>query len=63
MCCAFPQTIGKLSFVNSVGAAGVDDWRAEGKNMELHIKGGSVIIQFICEGISEKDSVLKLRLQ
>lgn len=45
----------KLSFVNSVGVAGVDGWRAEGRNMELHIEGGNVIIQFICEGISEKD--------
>lgn len=55
--------MGKLSFAHSVGAAGVDGWRAEGRNMELHIKGGNVIIQLICEGILEKDLVLKLRLQ
>lgn len=55
VCCAFQQTMSKLSFVNSVGVAGVDGWRAEGRNMELHIEGGNVIIQFICEGISEKD--------
>lgn len=62
MCCAFQQTTGKLTF-DSVGDAGVDGWRTEGRNMELHIKGGNLIFQFICEGIFEKDSVLKSRLQ
>lgn len=56
-------TKSRLNFLNSVGAAGVDGWRAEGRNMGEHIKRGNMIIQFICESISERGSVLKLRLQ